>query len=491
MRRSEFLRLVTLCTFLSAAGSCTHAPGQSLATDTEQNDSGQPATDAANSSKQPPQSSPLDAIVVGAGVAGLAAARQLRQAGHRVLVLEGRDRIGGRVWSDRSLQGIPLDMGASWIHGTTGNPITDLVRQNKIRTMSTDYGNIVRYRANGAELTAVEDSGVEAQFERLMEAIAEFSHQQEQQNAPDGSLKAAIDQILPSLNLNPQQTRELNYSINSGLEHEYAADVANLSLYYWDTGAAFEGEDVIFPDGYDRIVEILAAGLEIRLNQRVESVEYSAQGVRIRTSQEEFAAAKAIITLPLGVLKQGQVSFVPPLPAPKQAAIRKLGMGILNKVYFRFPEVFWNRNADLLGYIAEQKGEWSEFLNLYKYTNQPVLLGFNAGQFGTAVEDLTDAQMIASGMNVLRKIYGPDIPEPQDWLITRWGKDPFAGGSYSYIPTDATPADRSALAAPVQNVLFFAGEATSEDHAATVHGAFLSGERAATQLRQHLDNRPH
>lgn len=439
-----------------------------------------------NTAQLPPNASPLPSvIVIGAGMAGLAAARSLQRQGYRVLVLEGRDRIGGRVWSDRTLKGIPLDLGASWIHGITGNPLSNITRAAGIRTIPTDYDNLIRHQTEGQVLTESEDISVDVLFTKLMNQLEELRHQREQQGEHDISLQTAIDMVMPALNLNAAQKNVLNYAINSTIEHEYASDIAQLSLNYWDDGEGFAGGDVLFPDGYDQVIEAIAAPLTIRLNHVVEQIAYDDRGVRVQTSQGNFEAAAAIVTLPLGVLKRGSVVFSPALPTHKQNAIRKLGMGVLNKVYFHFPDVFWDEDAEMLGYIAERKGEWSEFLSLYRYTQHPVLLGFNAGAYGLAIESLPDQAIVAAGMTVLRRLYGA-VPEPLNVLITRWNADPLAGGSYSSIAPGATPGDRDRLAEPVGRTLFFAGEATSRAHAATVHGALLSGERAAAQVAQTL-----
>jgi monoamine oxidase len=186
--------------------------------------------------------------------------------------------------------------------------------------------------------------------------------------------------------------------------------------------------------------------------------------------------------LPQGVLKAGYVSFSPPLPEAKLAAIERMRMGILNKVYLRFPRIFWPEEADMLGYIPERKGEWAEWLNIAHYTGQPVLLAFNAADYGRALEDLPDDEIVAAAMATLRTMFGNDIPEPEAALITRWGADIYSHGSYSYMPLGATPDHYDDLAEPLGERVFFAGEATSSDFPATVHGAYLSGLRAAEEI---------
>lgn len=419
-----------------------------------------------------------DVLVAGAGMAGLSAARRLHDQGYRVIVLEGRDRIGGRVWTDRSWPGAALDMGASWVHGTRNNPVMDLVRAFKLPTLPTDYDSLQIYAADGAPLSDQQAEAVDQRLAALLERVERLPADQ----ARSMSLAAGLAQALGPDRLAPAAQRELDYAVNTQIEHEYAADSAELSLLQLRVGEAFAGGDVLFPAGYDQVAAGLTQGLDIRLAHVVTSVAYAAEGVQVQTSQGDFQARYAVITLPLGVLKRGAVRFDPALPSRKAAAIRNLGMGVLNKVYLRFPRAFWPDRSDLIGYIAERKGEWAEWLNIYAYTGAPILLGFNAGVYGQQIEQFADDAVTAAALRVLRTIYGAAAPDPEAALITRWGADPFAGGAYSFLAAGADLADYDALAAPVAGRLFFAGEATHRDYSATVHGALLSGERAAREI---------
>jgi len=417
-------------------------------------------------------------IVVGAGIAGLSAAQMLQKWGYEVVVLEARSRVGGRIWTSRKWEDAPLDLGASWIHGVSGNPIAKLAKENRIKTVETDYENHWIYDADGNELSNAEYENLEEYESTITEYIADAIAERDD----DVPLKTIVDAALADAGVSADEKQIILYLLNTIVEHEYAADISELSLFTFDEGDEYDGEDVIFPEGYDQIIEILAEGLDIRLDEIVQRVEYQDSGVSIQTNKGIYEGDRAVITLPLGVLKSGRVDFSPPLPREKQDVIRRLGMGLLDKLYLRFPSIFWPKEAELLGYLGKNNGEWAEWLNIAHYTNEPILLGFNAATFARKVEKWSDQEIIESAMTTLRNIFGSTIPAPLDWQITRWADDPFAWGSYSYLAPGTSSETLKELARPVDGKLFFAGEATSSDYQSTVHGAYLSGIRAAEEI---------
>jgi len=340
--------------------------------------------------------------VIGAGVAGLAAARHLRALGYTVIVLEARDRIGGRVWTDRSI-GHPVDLGAGWIHGTEGNPLTPLARRAGVRTEVTHYDNETTYGPDGTALAPKQERRIERDFRYFMREIQGPREELDE----DISLGAAIEGIVArDGDWTPDELRDLDYSVNTTLEHEYAGDVHDLSLFWWDSGSDYDGPDVLFPDtGYDWLPKMLAQGLDVRLDHLVQRIEWGPTGVNLVTDQGPFPVAQAVVTLPLGVLKAGDVEFVPALPAYKQQAMSRLGMGVLDRLWLRFPRVFWDADADLLGYVSPTKGRWCEWYNLAQHTGEPILVGFNAAAHARELESLSDADVVAEAMAVLRTIY--------------------------------------------------------------------------------------
>lgn len=416
-------------------------------------------------------------VVVGAGIAGLTAAQTLRQQGHSVTVVEARDRLGGRLWTSNRWQQMPVDLGATWIHGAKDNPLSAVADRIGAKRLITRYADTTTYNTAGKPLNNAESRQLEQWQARVDNAL------EAAQNADrDQSVKAAVEKALGWNKLKANERQLVQFILNSTLEQEYAGGIQELSAHWHDAAAAFKGDDALFAEGYQVIVGHLANGLDVRLQHVVQKVVWSDKQVTVQTDRGAFQADHVIITLPLGVLKSGQVTFSPPLPARKRQAIAALGMGTLNKCYLQFPKVFWPQDQDWLEYIPTEAGAWTEWVSLARVAGWPVLLGFNAAERGKRIEQWTDQQIVADAMQTLRKMFGNNIPEPVDYQLTRWNADPYARGAYSFNSVGSTPAMRDHLAESLGKTVLFAGEATERKHFSSVHGAYLSGLRAAQQI---------
>ncbi|MEN9272309.1 MAG: FAD-dependent oxidoreductase, partial [Gloeomargarita sp. DG_1_5_bins_55] len=421
--------------------------------------------------RQKSSSSSAQVIVIGAGIAGLAAAQLLKSQGIDALVLEGRHRIGGRIWTDRSL-GMPMDMGASWIHGPDGNnPITPLAHQARAQTFMTDENNLLYWDHRGNRVGEAQFAQDERAYEQLLEQIEKLA----EQLPTDITIEQAIRRI------NPQQLQNLamQYRLTAYMEFDTGGPIEKLSARYWQADENFPGNDVLFPAGYDAITNRLSRGLNIKTNHIVRRIEYAEHRVRITTDQGDFTAARALIALPLGVLKSGKVQFHPPLPDEMTRTLQKMAVGTVNKVALLFPSLFWDETTQYFGYESTVKGQYPYFLNARTFSPTPALITFGLGNYGLTMEQQTDPQIVSDVMAHLRIMFGKHIPNPTQVLVSRWTSDPFAGGAYSYAAVGVTNDDFTKLGQTVAGTLFFAGEHTHAKYRATVHGAYLSGQRAA------------
>jgi monoamine oxidase len=424
-------------------------------------------------------------IVIGAGIAGLGAARTLHDAGLQVKLVEARRRIGGRMWTDRSL-GIPLDLGGSWIHGPEGNPITPLAERFEAEMAFTDLWNRLggKMAVLDADGTTI-DPALLNESRQQVEAIFTRARQQGaiEPEITDVSLEALIRQSLAG-HIGPGSLRQRLFDF-SAFTRPQILEAADMSTVSWALAGDYQelaGGDQLLLRGYNLITDGLAQGLEIETETIVQEIEYDSKWVRVRTNRGQVAAERAVITLPVGVLQAGSITFAPELPLEKRQAIDRIGMGVFEKLALKFPRRFWPIDRQLFFYLGDRPGHFPAWINLAHYHQTPVLVTHHAGSPARMINQLPDETLIAEAMTVLRVMFGAAAPEPEAYVRTSWQKDPFSQGSYTFQKVGQLKDDRQTLAAPVGNRLFFAGEATQPTFFGTVHGAYSSGLRAAEEI---------
>ncbi len=455
---------------LGVAGLAAAAPLLASCGDADDGQRGLEAQPADPQPADPPVATGERIVIVGAGAAALAAADELQVRGFgNVVLLEARARVGGRIWTSSIGDGIPVELGATWIHGVRGNPVSAIVESNAIATAETDYDNAVLYDHGGRPAEPV-DPALWGQYMALAYEM------------PEASLADVFEHFAVTHGLSDDDRRLWLYSLSSMFSHEFGADISDLSILSYDGPSTMRGGDVVFPQGYSQIVDVLAEGRDIRLDHPVAGIDHSGPTVVVTTeSGDSFEADRVVVTVPLGVLKAEAISFTPALPPAMRDAIAALEMGILNRTALLFDEPFWDRDIEWIGYAGQRPGQWSETLNLYPYLGQPVLAMFNPGSFGAETEAYSDAELTSRAVEALEAMFS-GVPAPVDAVSTRWGSDPWSRGSYSYLPVGVEFDTYRDMARPVGDRLFFAGEATHSRFPSTVHGALLSGRRAARQI---------
>lgn len=429
-------------------------------------------------------------VVVGAGMAGLVAARLLHDAGCTVTVLEARQRLGGRIWTDDRL-GVPTDLGASWIHGADDNPLTDWCEKIGIELAVTSEQTrflfiggaqyderVIMKRAWRGELLA----------KRAINRMTAQLQQRLHRGLPcDRTLAHALEPLLNSRRLRPIDKRVLAWRIATA-EGVQGAPAHLLDLRDWFPKET-EMVNALPLGGYKQLIDDVANGLTIQYNTAVNQITYGSDGVQLTADNGVHSADLAIITVPLSILQRGMIQFDPPLPPEKQAAIGRIGFGngaVLNKLLIRFPEIFWpttsNRFLSLLE-DSRQRGLFTTWINLEPFTGEPILMTFTNGKIGALLDEQGDEEAVLQhGLNVLRRMFGCLPPGPVGYIFTRWLSDPWAQGSYSYPKVGYDLADRVRYTEPVADRLYFAGEAGDLQQYGTVHAALLSGQQSARSL---------
>jgi monoamine oxidase len=425
-------------------------------------------------------------VVIGAGAAGLKAARDLKAAGCVVTVLEARARIGGRIQTDHTRFGAPVELGAQFIHGRSKsngaqNPIWTLAQSQ--RWASVPYAGSGQTYRNGVALTDAEEDVFNTLGEGFLDWVIEV-----QKDVIWGNLSYSLEHALKAYaaarRLTAQQVIDLRAYLAAEIEGDLAADTTQISVQTIDEDDEYGvGGDVQLTGGYDQLPNLLAAGLDIRLNCIVKSVTHSASPVKVVTSLGTFLAEHVLVTVPLGVLKKGAITFSPVLPTAKRTAISRMGVGAFNKVILQFPTRFWP-NGNWFVNIAGADPYGISFSSLEAAApGKNLLVGWQFGSLAVKREAMTDAALINVVMTELRAMFkSAVVPAPTASAITRWTADPYSRGAYSYPRIGSPRTDITALAAPVGKRLYFAGEATSMDFPSTVHGAYLSGEREARNI---------
>lgn len=409
-------------------------------------------------------------LIVGAGIAGLAAATRLKQQGFTVTILEAQGKAGGRIRTVRN-GSVIFDEGASWIHGPQGNPITALASQAGAQTFVTDDDSVTVYDANGTAYDDAVYTAADNQYYNALNAVSNAGNQTQ-------SFETVFNALYPGLSDN----RLWKFILSSYMEFDTAADISRLSSCCFYDDEQFNGSDVIVTNGYDSIANLLAQHLTIKYNYVVSSINYQGSSVVTTANGETFESDYILVAVPLGVLKRNSIVFSPALPADKATTIAVMEMGTVNKFMLVWDTSFWDTGLQYIGYTPETKGKFNYFLNVRKYSSTNALVTFAFGNYATQTEAMTDGEVTNEIMLHLKAIYGNSIPAPLQMLRTKWAQNPYSYGSYSFATAGVSTAAYDVLAEAVSNRVFFAGEHTSRQYRGSVHGAYLSGVREADKI---------
>jgi monoamine oxidase len=431
-----------------------------------------------------------DVVVLGAGIAGLAAAERLGSAGRHVVVLEARDRIGGRIHTvdDPGLR-LPIELGAEFVHGRP-TELVELIRETglTLEPVSEDRPGLGS-RAGGANAGQRRMPDIRASLATLLEA---------DHGGPDRSVADLIREHGALLTRPGEGEGVIRY-----LEGFHAADLSQLGTRALAENESAEDDDGDSPhrirEGYGELLRRLAerwdhARVQVRLGAVVTALAWRAGQVRITVlasdGRTEVVAPRAVIALPLPVVKRmvggGSAGGLDPRPPGWVEALGALHMGAALRIVIGFDTKWWAPDGTPgPGFVyggPEPFPVWWSALP----ARAPVLTGWAGGPRAAALIGQGEAALFRAALDSLASVFGRDAAELRSRsrlaYAHDWSADPFAGGAYTYGGVGAIEA-RATLARPVEGTLFLAGEAVAEKgRNATVHGALASGRRAAAQV---------
>jgi monoamine oxidase len=407
--------------------------------------------------------STVDVAIIGAGAAGLGATNALKDSGLSVLVLEARDRVGGRAHTVQVAPDVLFDVGCGWLHSAEKNSFVAIAERLgfEINKELPPW----RERAYGKAFPQEERS----QFLRALDQFYDRAEEAAERVRRAGRDEPASLQLEPGNRWNPMIDAISTY-ING-------AELDRVSLLDMD---AYEDTELNWRvrHGYGALVAAYAGHCPVALNCAVTLIDYSAKRVRLETAKGTLTADKVIVTVPTNLIADETIRFHPALPA-KVGAARGLPLGLADKVTLALDDAeALPKEGNLRG--ATMRTDIGTY-HLRPF-GQPCIDGFFGGRFARQLEEAGDGAIAAQAIDEIAGFLGNDFRRRLKPLAeSRWAHDPWARGSYSHaLPGHA--GDRAALAAPVDERLFFAGEATSPNFFSTAHGARDSGERAAREV---------
>lgn len=401
----------------------------------------------------------VDVAIIGAGAAGLGAAHALKDTGVSAIVLEARERVGGRAWTSQPSPEVTFDVGCGWLHSANKNSFVAIadrlgfgIDKSHPPWNERAFGNVFPQGERDEFVRALEEF-----YERAWEAV---------QRGEEGPADRYLE---PGNRWNPMIDAISTYVNGSELDQVSVLDTEA----YEDTNINWR-----IRRGYGALIAAYGANCPMALNCKVTVIDHSGRSIRLETSRGTLTADKVIVTVPTNLIADEAIRFWPALPAKIDAAAG-LPLGVDDKVMLALED------ADAFPVEGNLRGATMRVaMGTYHLRpfGQPCIEGFFGGRFARELEDAGDGAIAAQSIDEIANLLGNDIRRQLRPLAeSRWARDPFARGSYSHaLPGHA--GDRAILAAPVDGRLFFAGEATSPNFFTTAHGARDSGERAAKEV---------
>ncbi len=402
-----------------------------------------------------------DVAIVGAGAAGLAAGRRLVEAGLEVAILEARDRIGGRAWTVDVRPGVPADLGCEWLHCADRNPLVAVARSLGFEV--DEHPEFWSTRSSRLRLGQLA-------YDDLKAALADFWAEIDACGEANRDV-ACAELFDPESRWHPWLDSAMGRIAGASLAEVSALDQARIK----ETDLNWR-----LPAGYGSVIARYGDALPVTLEAPVTRIDWSGPAMTLDTPKGLVTARAVILALPASLIAAEAIAFAPALPPTKQEAASNLPLGSDLKVFLAADGKPFGGQYDMQYSGRFERNDSGHYL-IHPY-GRPIVEAYYGGQNARDLEDAGPAAMLDFAMEELADVFGAEFRGELS-LITHssWMSDPWARGSYSYARPGWADA-RATLAAPLDDRLFFAGEATSTPDAASCHGAYQSGLDAAEDV---------
>jgi monoamine oxidase len=408
-----------------------------------------------------------DVIAIGAGIAGLKAAYDLQNKGLSVIVLEANDRIGGRIHTTTEFDSeFAIDLGAELVHTTT-TPTWELINSQNLKTI-----RLVNDEDKDESIDLTD-------FRYFFKAL-------ESKQIPSPKPTEDILSYLKRIEVDPELISEIEagYVVDTErAEKINALAVLNRFDQMVKNGEMLGEKDFKIFGGYNQIYKILAEKLQIELAKPVTMVNWENNEIEVQTTDASvYKSHKIVLTVPVAVLKKPNIQFVPELPEDKIQAIESFGVCDIVKIFLKFDEKILTPDVNILDVFEDEIPVWwKATITADENYNGEILVGWVSADKARKLYTLSQDEIIDLAVKDLEKKLNKTNLKPIKSLVQIWKDEEFSSGAYSYIPAQASPDIIEDLAKPINNKIFWAGEATDPNNA-TVNGAYYSGKRAANEI---------
>ena len=410
-----------------------------------------------------------EVVIIGAGIAGISAAKNLQQNNIQHIVLEASHRIGGRAYCEELSANNWFDLGCSYLHNGNSNPFINIAKTVKV-PIDFQNGDLfnsdkTHYFSDGKQLNFNRDNPIDKIDTHLINLISKSETD-----------KAVFEYMDPKNPYFPV-TSHLFTNLNAA-DPDLVSAKDYLSSYY-------EGPDYPVPNGFGNLVKQWASDIAVTLNTRVDSINWEGHLIKVKTSKGFISTKKVIITVSTGILAAKEIEIIPEFPKNKLNAINNLPMGTLNKIGLSFTKQIFSENEKgwYISWSSKEDIKDEEIGSFQLATSglQNIVV-FAGGRFGEWLEERGSNTMRDYAISKVEDVFGNAYARNiKNTITTAWASEPLTKGSYSYAyPTKSFA--REDLAKTIENKIYFAGEATEKKHYGTAHGAYFSGVRVANEI---------